>query len=88
MIKAGLERLSQSLAIDLQEDHIAVNVLSPQGRIQTPGNIFAENDPANPRLDFEPADLMGKAARWVCEQPASFTGHILYDDEVCTKQGL
>jgi NAD(P)-dependent dehydrogenase (short-subunit alcohol dehydrogenase family) len=88
MIKAGLERISQSLAIDLQGDHIAVNVLSPQGRIQTPGNIFAENDPVNPRLDFEPADLMGKAARWVCEQPATFTGHILYDDEVCAKEGL
>ncbi len=88
MIKAGLERLTQGLAMELQDDKIAVNVLSPQGRIQTPGNIFAENDPNNPRLDFEPADLMGKAARWICEQPASYTGHILYDNEVCAEQGL
>jgi citronellol/citronellal dehydrogenase len=88
MIKAGLERLSQGLAMELQDDRIAVNVLSPQGRIRTPGNVFAENDPANPNLDFEPADLMGKAARWICEQPATFTGHILFDEEVCRDKGL
>jgi NAD(P)-dependent dehydrogenase (short-subunit alcohol dehydrogenase family) len=88
MIKAGLERLSQGLAMDLQDDKIAVNVLSPQGRIRTPGNVFAENDPQHPNLDFEPADLMGKAARWICEQPATFTGHILFDEELCRDQGL
>jgi NAD(P)-dependent dehydrogenase (short-subunit alcohol dehydrogenase family) len=88
MIKAGLERLSQGLAMELQEDGIAVNVLSPQGRIRTPGNIFAENDPRNPNLDFEPADKMGKSARWICEQPATFTGHILYDEDVCRDQRL
>ncbi len=41
MIKAGLERFSQGLAMELQDDKIAVNVLSPQGRIKTPGNLFA-----------------------------------------------
>jgi NAD(P)-dependent dehydrogenase (short-subunit alcohol dehydrogenase family) len=88
MIKAGLERLTQGLAMELQDDKIAVNVLSPQGRIRTPGNVFAENDPANPNLDFEPADLMGKAARWICEQPATFTGHILYDEDLCREKHL
>jgi NAD(P)-dependent dehydrogenase (short-subunit alcohol dehydrogenase family) len=88
MIKAGLERLSQGLAMELQDAGIAVNVLSPQGRIRTPGNIFAENDPQNPNLDFEPADKMGKSARWICEQPATFTGHILYDEDLCREKGL
>ncbi len=88
MIKAGLERLSQGLAMEFQGYGIAVNVLSPEGRIRTPGNIFAQNDPSNPTLEFEPADKMGKAARWLCEQPASFTGHILYDEELCAQQGL
>src|SRR5205814_7303104 len=88
MIKAGLERLSQGLAMELQDDKIAVNVLSPSGRIRTPGNVFAENDPQNPNLDFEPADLMGKGARWICEQPASFTGHILFDEELCRDKAL
>ena len=52
MVKAGLERLSQGLAMELQDDKITVNVLSPQGRIKTPGNLFAQNDPENPNLDF------------------------------------
>lgn len=87
-IKAGLERLSQGLAMDLKEDKISVNVLSPQGRIRTPGSMFAENDPQNPSLEFEAADYMGKAALWVCSQPPSYTGHILFDEDVCTEQGL
>ena len=58
MIKAGLERFSQGLAMELQDDKIAVNVLSPQGRIKTPGNVFATNDRENPDLDFEPAFAM------------------------------
>ncbi|GAB4331335.1 MAG: SDR family oxidoreductase [Dehalococcoidia bacterium] len=88
MVKAGLERLSQSLAMELQEDHISVNVLSPEGVIRTPGNLFAQNDPENPNLNFEPADKMAKAARWICEQPATYTGHILFDVDVCREQGL
>lgn len=88
MIKAGLERLSQGLAMELQEDLISVNVLSPQGRIKTPGNIFAQNDPENPDLDFEPADAMAKGARWICEQPPTFTGHILFDEDLCREKGL
>jgi len=88
MIKAGLERFSQGLAKELQEDNIKVNVLSPQGRIKTPGNIWAENDPENPSLEFEAADEMGKAGVWICEQPATYTGHILFDQDVCSEQNL
>ena len=61
MIKAGLERFSQGLAMELQPDAIKVNVFSPQGRIKTPGNVWAENDRENPNLEFEAADLMGRA---------------------------
>jgi len=88
MIKAGLERISQALAIELQQDDIKVNILSPQGRIRTPGNVWAENDPENPNLEFEPADQMGKAGVWICEQPSTFTGHILYDQDLCAEQNL
>jgi NAD(P)-dependent dehydrogenase (short-subunit alcohol dehydrogenase family) len=89
MIKAGLERLSQGLARELAPHKIAVNVLSPQGGIATPGNRFARNDPENPNLDFEEAVDMGKATAWLIQQdPAQFTGNILYDKEVCTKNGL
>lgn len=88
MIKAGLERFSQGLAMELQDDMIAVNVLSPQGRIKTPGNVFAQNDPQNPDLEFEEAAAMAKGMRWICEQPAAFTGHILFDEDLCREKGL
>jgi NAD(P)-dependent dehydrogenase (short-subunit alcohol dehydrogenase family) len=82
-IKAGLEHFSQQQAVDLQADHIAVNVLSPDSGYRTPGLIFAGNDPENPDLDFEAADPMGEATVWICEQdPASCTGNILYDKEL------
>lgn len=88
MIKAGLERFSQGLAMELQDDKIAVNVLSPQGRIKTPGNLFAQNDPENPSLDFEPAFAMAKGTRWICEQGPDYTGHILFDEDLAREKGL
>ncbi len=89
MVKAGLERLSQGAAIELQGEGIAVNVLSPKGRIRTPGNVWAQNDPDNPSLDFEPADAMGAAALWMCSRPpAEYTGRIEYDQDLCAREGL
>jgi citronellol/citronellal dehydrogenase len=89
MVKAGLERFSQSLAMEVADENIAVNVLSPQGRIKTPGNIFAQNDKENPDLNFEEAVAMGKAAVWICEQdPQQFTGNILFDEDLCREKGL
>ena len=88
MLKAGLERLSQGLAMELQGDSVAVNALSLRRRVRTPGNIWAENDPENPSLEFEPVDDMGKATVWICEQPFTFTGHILFEDEVCREHAL
>lgn len=79
-IKAGLEHFSQSQAVDLQADKIAVNVLSPESGYRTPGLIFAGNDPENPDLNFEAADPMGEAAVWIGEQdPSAYTGNVVYD---------
>jgi citronellol/citronellal dehydrogenase len=87
--KAGLERYSQGLAMELQPDGIAVNVLSPIGRIATPGNKFAGNSRDQPDLDFEEAVDMGKAALWLCQQdPRRYTGHILFDQDVVREQHL
>ena len=88
MVKAGLERLSQGLALELQDDNISVNVLSPSGMIRTPGHEFAQNDPKNPNLEFEEADLMVKGTNWICEQGVEFTGHILFDQDLCKEKGL
>ena len=87
--KSALEHFSQRQAMAYQSDNIAVNVLSPNGRVKTPGNIFFDNDPDNPDLDFETADAMGKATVWICEQPtSSYTGNIVYDEDVCKEHGL
>lgn len=87
--KSMIEHFSQRQAMVLQADGIAVNTLSPMGRIKTPGNLFASNDKENPTLEFESADYMGKAAVWMCEQPASqFTGQIVYDEDLCKDKGL
>ena len=88
MVKSALERFSQGLARELQSDNIKVNVLSPQGRIKTPGNIWADNDPDNPTLEFEAADEMGKAGVWGCEQSNEYTGNILFDQDVCRENNL
>ena len=81
--KSGLEHFSQSQAVELQDDNIAVNVLSPESGYRTPGLIFAGNDPENPDLNFEAADPMGEATVWVCQQePSGYTGNILYDRSV------
>lgn len=89
MTKAGLERYSQALAMELQPDGIAVNVLSPAGRIATPGNKFAANNREHPDLEFEEALAMEKATVWLCRQdPRRYTGHILFDDDVVKEHGL
>ena len=87
--KAAIEHFSQSQGMALQDDSISVNVLSPVGRIRTPGNLYAGNDPQDPDLDFETADEMGKATVWICEQPPQqFNGNILLDKEICREHGL
>ncbi|MCC6237745.1 MAG: SDR family NAD(P)-dependent oxidoreductase [Dehalococcoidia bacterium] len=82
MVKAGLERFTQGLAIQLQADRIAANVLSLGYVIHTPGNVWAQNDPQQPNLEFDDADWMGKAAVWIARQPPEYTGHIVFDDRM------
>lgn len=87
--KSFIEHFSQRQAMFLQQDGIAVNVLSPNHRIKTPGNVFFEQDRDNPKLEFETADEMGKAMVWLCEQdPRTYTGNLLYDLDVCKDHNL
>jgi NAD(P)-dependent dehydrogenase (short-subunit alcohol dehydrogenase family) len=87
--KSFIEHFSQSQGRLLQRDGIAVNVLAPMGGVKTPGLMFFQNDPANPIQEFERADNMGKAAVWICEQPATvLNGAILYDGDVVREHGL
>jgi NAD(P)-dependent dehydrogenase (short-subunit alcohol dehydrogenase family) len=90
MLKAGLERFSQDVARHVQTDNISVNVLSPQGGINTPGLLyFTRRDTPVDELPFEEAEQLGKATVWICEQPPQeFTGNILFDQDLCREQGL
>lgn len=68
---------------------MSVNLLLLTRRVRTPGNIFAENDPQHPTLEFETADSMGKPAVWISEQPVEeLTGSILVDTDICDANGL
>ena len=81
--KAALERLTQALAIEFQEQGISFNALSPTGRIRTPGNVFGMTKPGETPEPFEVAEAMAKATVFICGQdPHVFTGHLLFDDEV------
>ena len=81
--KAALERLTQSLAVEYQNQGISFNVLSPIGRIRTPGNVFGMTRPGATPEPFEVAEAMGKAAVFICRQePHTYTGNILFDEDV------
>lgn len=86
--KAALNRFTEQLARDPQFDGsgISANVLSPMGRVKTPGNIYAGQDHGDP-LEFEVAKAMARATAWICEQPPDFTGHVLRDEQLCEAQG-
>jgi len=89
MTKAGLERLSQGVAMELQQYNISVNVLSPDGGVITPGSLFARTDPQGEIGPFEDAVEMGIATVWIAQQePKKFTGNILFDRQMIQEYGI
>ncbi len=80
VIKAGLDRATQGIAMELQDDHIKANSLSPGGLIRTPGTVFARGLGV-PEGGYEAAEWMGRMAVWICEQPPTYTGNILFDSD-------
>ena len=87
--KAALERLTQHLAVEYQNQGLSFNVLSPVGRIRTPGNVFGMTKPGETPEPFEVAEAMGKAAVYICSQePSAYTGNILFDGEMVRQYGL
>ena len=88
--KAALERFSQALAVEVHQDQISVNVLSPHVPIWSEGGAYfrqragAENY-SGWRMSGE---IMGDAAVVICnERPGAFTGNILYDEPVMRNEG-
>ena len=87
--KAALERLTQHLAVEYQNQGLSFNVLSPVGRIRTPGNVFGMTKPGETPEPFEVAEAMGKAAVYICSQePGAYTGNISFDGEMVRQYGL
>jgi citronellol/citronellal dehydrogenase len=81
--KAALGRLTQALAMEYQDQGISFNVLSPTGRIRTPGNVFGMTRPGETPEPFEQAINMGKSAVFICcQDPRTFTGNLLFDAEM------
>ncbi|MEO3876302.1 hypothetical protein ABGB18_46700 [Nonomuraea sp. B12E4] len=86
MCKAALERFTTGLAAELYAGNVAVNVavnaLSPNRVVPTPGTLFhhltAEDDP-----DAEPPTVMADAALALCHRPAAeLTGRIAYSQDL------
>ena len=82
MCKAAIERFSTGLAAELYADNIAVNALSPNRVVPTPGTLFhgltSEDSPDN-----EPPSVMAEAALALCHRdPRSLTGRITYSRDL------
>jgi citronellol/citronellal dehydrogenase len=88
MCKAALERFSTGLAAELYEDNIAVNALSPNKAVPTPGTIYhkltTEDDPDN-----EPREVFAEAALMLCSaEPKTLTGRIAYSQDLLAELGV
>jgi NAD(P)-dependent dehydrogenase (short-subunit alcohol dehydrogenase family) len=77
MCKAALERFTTGLAAEVYDDKIAVNALSPQGIVATPGVVHHKLDQGVPAEFIEPVETMAEAAYVLCSgDPATLTGKI------------
>jgi citronellol/citronellal dehydrogenase len=88
MCKAALERFSTGLAAELYADSIAVNALSPNQVVPTPGTVFhhltSEDDP-----NAEPPAVMAEAALQLCSaDPKTLTGRITYSQDLLAELGV
>jgi citronellol/citronellal dehydrogenase len=88
MCKAALERFSTGLAAELYQDNIAVNALSPNAVVPTPGTIFhrltTEDDP-----EAEPPAVMAEAALMLCHHdPTILTGRVTYSQDLLAELGV
>ena len=88
MCKAALERFSTGLAAELYADSIAVNALSPNQVVPTPGTVFhhltTEDDP-----NAEPPAVMAAAALQLCSgDPKTLTGRIAYSQDLLAELGV
>lgn len=88
MCKAAVERFSTGLAAEVHADGIAVNALSPNRVVPTPGTLHhhltSTDDP-----DAEPQAVMAEAALVLC-RPSDplLSGRIAYSQDLLTELGV
>jgi citronellol/citronellal dehydrogenase len=88
MCKAAVERFSTGLAAELYADNIAVNALSPNRVVPTPGTLFHHLTTAG-APDSEPPEVMAEAALMLCSaDPRSLTGRITYSQDLLAELGV
>jgi citronellol/citronellal dehydrogenase len=88
MCKAAIERFSTGLAAELYADNVAVNALSPNKVVPTPGTVFhhltTDDDP-----NSEPPTVMAEAALMLCHrEPQTLTGRIAYSQDLLAELGV
>jgi NAD(P)-dependent dehydrogenase (short-subunit alcohol dehydrogenase family) len=87
MCKAAIERFSTGLAAEVHADGIAVNALSPNRVVPTPGTLFhhltSAEDP-----EAEPPEMMADAALALCRPGEPFlTGRVAYSQDLLAELG-
>jgi citronellol/citronellal dehydrogenase len=88
MCKAALERFSTGLAAELYPDNIAVNAVSPNKVVPTPGTIFHHLTTADDP-EAEPPAVMAEAALMLCHRdPRTLTGRITYSRDLLAELGV
>jgi NAD(P)-dependent dehydrogenase (short-subunit alcohol dehydrogenase family) len=90
MCKAALERFSTGMASEVYADNVAVNALSPNRVVPTPGTVFHHLvRPDDPNQVVEPPEVMAEAALALCSvAPQSRTGRIAYSQDLLNELGL
>jgi citronellol/citronellal dehydrogenase len=89
MCKAALERFTTGLAVEVWDDGIAVNVLSPSGPVATPGILYHRLVPEDQADRYEPIELMVAAALALCTgDPRELTGRVAYSHSLLESLGI
>jgi NAD(P)-dependent dehydrogenase (short-subunit alcohol dehydrogenase family) len=89
MCKAALERFSTGLASEVYADNVAVNALSPNRVVPTPGTVFHHLVTGDPHEDIEPPEVMAEAALALCSvAPRTRTGRIAYSQDLLNELGI
>ncbi len=86
--KAALERMTQGLAQEVAQHHIAVTCYSPSQVVPTPGTVYHKlveglDDPRG-----EPPEIMARAALLLAtEDPETVNGRVTYSQEILKEFG-